>query len=345
MENNENKKEQELNKTTYTVSNLIGSGSFGSVYKATDNKTGQTVAIKKVFQDKRYKNRELSIMSELDHPAVVKLLRFFYTEAEKKGDVYLNLVMEFVPDSLFRTIRQYQKARTAMPELQLKIYSYQLIRALNYLQVTGISHRDIKPQNVIVNADTGELKICDFGSAKILEKGKPNIAYICSRYYRAPELIFGATEYDCAIDMWSTGCVIGEMVLLRPLFAGDTSVDQLVEIINILGSPTKEQVLIMNPQSKEFKFPKVAAKTLQYLFKRKTGNEQFIDLLGKMLTYEPEKRIKPLEALAHPFFDELREEKCALSNGVMPDLFYFSKEELKADYDGCKNLTPKWYKA
>jgi len=123
---------------------------------------------------------------------------------------------------------------------------YQLLRSLAYIHAKGICHRDIKPQNLLVDPEKFVLKLCDFGSAKTLVRGEPNIAYICSRYYRAPELIFGATDYAPAIDMWSTGCVMAELLLGQPLFPGESSVDQLVEIIKVLGTPTKEELYAMN---------------------------------------------------------------------------------------------------
>ncbi|XP_022684228.1 glycogen synthase kinase-3 homolog MsK-3-like, partial [Setaria italica] len=116
-----------------------------------------------------------------------------------------------------------------------KLYMYQICRALAYIHnCIGVCHRDIKPQNLLVNPHTHQLKLCDFGSAKVLVKGEPNISYICSRYYRAPELIFGATEYTTAIDVWSAGCVLAELLLGQPLFPGDSGVDQLVEIIKVI---------------------------------------------------------------------------------------------------------------
>ena len=96
---------------------------------------------------------------------------------------------------------------------------------MNYLASVGICHRDIKPQNLLVDPQTHSLKVCDFGSAKRLVRGEINVSYICSRYYRAPELIFGATEYTNAIDVWSVGCVMAEMLLGQPLFPGDSGVD------------------------------------------------------------------------------------------------------------------------
>jgi len=139
--------------------------------------------------------------------------------------------------------------------LLVKLYAYQNFRALAYIHALGICHRDIKPQNLLVDPTNHVLKICDFGSAKKLLKGEVNVSYICSRYYRAPELIFGATEYNNAIDVWSVGCVIAELLLGQPLFPGESGVDQLVEIIKVLGTPTREQIHSMNPNYSEFKFP------------------------------------------------------------------------------------------
>lgn len=124
----------------------------------------------------------------------------------------------------------------------IKIYSYQLFRGLNYLNSLNIAHRDIKPHNILVDS-SNRVVICDFGSAKQLVKGEVNIAYICSRCYRAPELIFGCTQYSPQIDMWSTGCVIIEMINGEPPFIGDSQMDLLVNIIRVLGTPDKQTIL------------------------------------------------------------------------------------------------------
>ncbi|KAK7392199.1 hypothetical protein VNO78_20629 [Psophocarpus tetragonolobus] len=211
---------------SYMAEQIVGNGSFGVVFQAKCLETGETVAIKKVLQDKRYKNRELQTMRLLDHPNVI-------------------------------------------------------CRALAYIHnCIGVSHRDIKPQNLLVNPHTHQLKICDFGSAKVLVKGEPNISYICSRYYRAPELIFGATEYTTAIDIWSAGCVLGEL-LLGQIF-------------------------------------------------RKGLPPEAVDLVSRLLQYSPNLRCSVLEALVHPFFDELRDPNTRLPNGrYLPPLFNFRANELK----------------
>lgn len=121
----------------------------------------------------------------------------------QKDEVYLNLVMEYVPETIYRSLRNYVKVKQNMPPILIKLYMYQLLRSLAYIHSIGICHRDIKPQNLLLNAQTGELKLCDFGSAKILVPGEPNVSYICSRYYRAPELIFGATNYTTSIGTYA----------------------------------------------------------------------------------------------------------------------------------------------
>ena len=163
-------------------------------------------------------------MRLVSHPNVVDLKAFFYSngdkvrvttpfpmsgaevsfvETQKKDEVYLNLVLEYVPETVYRASRHYAKLKQPMPMLQIKLYMYQLLRSLAYIHSVGICHRDIKPQNLLLNPATGVLKLCDFGSAKILVAGEPNVSYICSRYYRAPELIFGATNYTTNIGALS----------------------------------------------------------------------------------------------------------------------------------------------
>ncbi|KAA6418856.1 MAG: glycogen synthase kinase 3 [Trebouxia sp. A1-2] len=174
----------------YSTERVVGNGSFGVVFQATCLETGETVAIKKVLQDKRFKNRELQIMKMMDHCNVVQLQHCFYTTTEK-DEVFLNLVLEFVPETVYRIGKHYSKNGQRMPTLFVKLYVYQMCRALAHIHSMQVCHRDIKPQNLLVNTQTHQLKLCDFGSAKVLMKGEPNISYICSRYYRAPELIFG----------------------------------------------------------------------------------------------------------------------------------------------------------
>ncbi|CAD8140379.1 unnamed protein product [Paramecium octaurelia] len=344
LANDENQQQQRSEQAQkYALNQIVGNGTFGMVYLATNSVTGEKVAIKKVFQDKRYKNREHLIIQELNHPCVIKLKEAFFTQGDKGDDVYLNLVMDYIPDTLSKVVRYYRKAKQQFPNALLKVYGYQMFRALAYMEGIGICHRDIKPQNILVDPATHVLKICDFGSAKKLQKGEPNVAYICSRYYRAPELIYGATEYSTAIDVWSIGCVIAEMLIGEPLFPGESATDQLVEIIKILGTPTQEQVKMMNPQHKDFKFPLIKCHPWQKVFAKFKPDALFIDLISKLMVYPPKERLRPLEALAHPFFNDIRQAGFGIPNQTLPDFFDFTKEELSIQPEIAPKLYPTWY--
>ncbi|XP_068127066.1 glycogen synthase kinase-3 beta isoform X2 [Hyperolius riggenbachi] len=359
---------------SYTDTKVIGNGSFGVVYQAKLCDSGELVAIKKVLQDKRFKNRELQIMRKLDHCNIVRLRYFFYSSGEKKDEVYLNLVLDYVPETVYRVARHYSRAKQALPMIYVKLYMYQLFRSLAYIHSFGICHRDIKPQNLLLDPETAVLKLCDFGSAKQLVRGEPNVSYICSRYYRAPELIFGATDYTSSIDVWSAGCVLAELLLGQPIFPGDSGVDQLVEIIKVLGTPTREQIREMNPNYTEFKFPQIKAHpwtkkekhnvlttdlfmpreqlTQQRqphaqlslpaatVFRARTPPEA-IALCSRLLEYTPTARLTPLDACAHSFFDELRDPNPKLPNGRdFPALFNFTTQELSSNPSLSSILIP-----
>ena len=367
---------------SYSAERIIGNGSFGVVFEAKVVETNEVVAIKKVLQDKRFKNRELQIMRQLvkdPHTNIVALKHCFYSQVcyvimnarlsivlyllvsgrtllsvcvsllmpfsytvifasasheyqgEKQDELYLNLVLEYVPETVYSISRRHHKHNIPLPLMFVKLYLYQLSRALAHIHALGICHRDIKPQNLLVNPKNQQLKLCDFGSAKALVRGEPNVSYICSRYYRAPELIFGSTDYTTAIDIWSEGCVGAELLLGQPLFPGDSGVDQLVEIIKVLGTPTKEEIRSMNSNYIEFKFPQIRGCQWKKIFRNKTPDEA-MDFIAQTLAYTPNKRLKPFEGCAHPFFDELRIEGAELPNsgGELPPLFDWTPHELSS---------------
>lgn len=289
-------------------------------------------------------------MRKVSHPNIVDLKAFFYSN--EKDEVYLNLVLEYIPETVYRALRYFSKQKTSMPMIEVKLYTYQLFRSLAYIHALGICHRDIKPQNLLLNPKTGVLKLCDFGSAKILVQGEPNVSYICSRYYRAPELIFGATNYTTKIDVWSSGCVMAELMLGQPLFPGESGIDQLVEIIKVLGTPTREQIRTMNPNYVEHKFPQIKPHPFAKVFKKATPDA--IDLISRLLEYSPGVRLSAIEAMAHPFFDELRDPNTRLpdsrnisANGHsgpslrdLPPLFNFTELELSIAPELNSRLVP-----
>ncbi|KAK4960958.1 glycogen synthase kinase 3 [Elasticomyces elasticus] len=355
----------ETKEMQYTQCKIVGNGSFGVVFQTKLSPSGEDAAIKRVLQDKRFKNRELQIMRIVRHPNIVELKAFYYSNGDRvrdhdnlmgmqtalmeaqKDEVYLNLVLEFVPETVYRASRHFNKLKTTMPILEVKLYTYQLFRSLAYIHSQGICHRDIKPQNLLLDPQTGILKLCDFGSAKILVENEPNVSYICSRYYRAPELIFGATNYTTKIDVWSTGCVMAELMLGQPLFPGESGIDQLVEIIKVLGTPTRDQIRTMNPNYMEHKFPQIKPHPFSKVFRKADPNA--IDLISRLLEYTPTQRLSAIEAMVHPFFDELRDPNTRLpdsrhSNGTtreLPTLFEFTHHELSIQPNLNAQLVPQ----
>uniref|UniRef100_A0A3Q3BRZ9 Glycogen synthase kinase-3 beta n=1 Tax=Kryptolebias marmoratus TaxID=37003 RepID=A0A3Q3BRZ9_KRYMA len=323
---------------SYTDTKVIGNGSFGVVYQAKLCDSGELVAIKKVLQDKRFKVE----------PALNTCSFLVFASREQKDEVYLNLVLDYVPETVYRMARHYSRAKQTLPMIYVKLYMYQLFRSLAYIHSFGICHRDIKPQNLLLDPETAVLKLCDFGSAKQLVRGEPNVSYICSRYYRAPELIFGATDYTSSIgrppqgdDTTAvSGCVLAELLLGQPIFPGDSGVDQLVEIIKVLGTPTREQIREMNPNYTEFKFPQIKAHPWTKVFRPRTPPEA-IALCSRLLEYTPTARLTPLEACAHSFFDELRDPNVKLPNGrEKPSLFNFTTQELSSNPSLASILIP-----
>ena len=310
--NVELQQEEALKEGKFTAISIIGKGTFGIVYIAKKENCDEILAIKRVLQDKRYHNRELEILKELNHPNIINLRHFFYTKIEKEKDkeeLYLNCVCDYLPTTLSRILSINYQSGKQLDAFISKLYAYQMLLSLKYIHSVGVTHRDIKPQNILIDQKTNVLKLCDFGSAKKLVPGQKSLAYICSRYYRAPELIFGSTNYDSQIDVWSMGCVIAELVLERPLFPGNSPSDQLVEIIKILGTPSKEDILSMNPQFKDHKFPDIKPTPWGKIYRNRKIPPHFEDLLNKLLVYDPKKRLTAEKALEHEYFEEIRKMK------------------------------------
>mmetsp|Transcript_43614 Transcript_43614/g.68289 ORF Transcript_43614/g.68289 Transcript_43614/m.68289 type:complete len:355 (-) Transcript_43614:168-1232(-) len=319
------------------IGRVVGSGSFGVVFQAKVRISEETVAIKKVFQDERYENREVEIMSMLYHPNVVVLRHCF--NFSESNELYYNLELEFFAENIHRVCQHYTNHKQTLPLVYVKLYMYQLLRALGYLHSLGICHRDIKPQNLLIDPATQHLKLGDFGSAKLLTAIEPSISYICSRYYRAPELLLGAIDYTSSIDVWSAGCIMGELLIGFPFFRGESGTDQLVEIIKVLGTPTKAQVRAMNNEYFEFQFPKLASHPWENVFHGKNLNVEAVDLMELMLDYLPSRRIKAIKAIGHNFFNELRKTGARLPNAKsFPGLFDFNRQEFEFSRRNARNI-------
>jgi len=318
---------------SYIIESVIGCGSFGAVLRGMcDDENKTPIALKRVLQDKRYKNRELQTLKILDNPCVVKLLNSFYSQSTPTSEVFLNVVMDYLPINLHDAVKYYTQRHEQFPTVLAKTFTFQMLRGLCYIHSIGICHRDLKPHNVLCSMDTGELRICDFGSAKVLRPEEPSVAYICSRFYRAPELIFGATVYTTAIDMWSAGCIIAELFLGRPLLTGDTNNKQIQYIMRLLGSPTRDEIKAMNKNYKiPDTLPHIARAPWSKIF-RILPEDDALAIIDSLLVYVPSERATAAQLLVNPWFSSLAKHSTKLPNGcpLPPALFDYSKEELDA---------------
>ena len=160
----------------------------------------------------------------------------YFTYSKEKQ--YLNIVMDYYPINLSEYIYKEKKIKDQTFWLKFKVLTFYMLKALLYLQIHKIAHRDLKPHNILLNMNKLSLVICDFGSAKIINPSENNLAYICSRSYRAPQLILGHTKYSTPVDMWSIGCILMEMIIGETLFKAKNNIDQFMQIIKVLGSPS-----------------------------------------------------------------------------------------------------------
>eukprot|EP01128_Nolandella_sp_AFSM9_P010712 TRINITY_DN743_c5_g1_i1.p1 TRINITY_DN743_c5_g1~~TRINITY_DN743_c5_g1_i1.p1 ORF type:complete len:316 (+),score=97.74 TRINITY_DN743_c5_g1_i1:75-950(+) len=275
----------------------IGEGTYGVVYKARNRDDGTIVALKKIrleHEDEGVPStaiREISILKELDHPAIVKLHDVVHVQSK------LFLVFEFVDQDLKKYM---DDVKNIAPDL-VRSYCKQLLEGLLYCHQRRILHRDLKPQNLLIDR-SGHLKLADFGLARAFcVPIRPYTHEVITLWYRAPEILLGSQTYSVPVDVWSAGCIFAEMVTNRPLFPGDSEIDQLYRIFRTLGTPN-EAVWAGCTQFPEYKahFPSWKPQPLSKMVKG--ASDLALDLLQKMLIYDPGQRISAKAALQHPYF-------------------------------------------
>lgn len=301
----------------YVILKTLGRGAFGTVYLtySKGENENERYALKQTFQDTKYKNREGDVLKMLSHPGIVEIFDIFYTK--QRNSKYLNIVMEYFPETLHDLIERLQDHYLSLTYSDINWYSFQLMRACGYLETLNICHRDIKPQNILVNHKKKLIKLCDFGSAKILKEDSENKHYICSRFYRAPELLFKSMNYSCSVDLWSVGCCIAEMYIAEPLFAAHNTKHQIILIKNVLGpTPPKYPIISFNDReaknigiasiSKWIKTLKIEKnhKKLKYPLDQLNDHQTCYDLLflRQILQYNPNQRLNLKQTFEHPYF-------------------------------------------
>jgi len=279
----------------------VGEGTYGVVYKARERTSGEIVALKKIRLESEDEGipstaiREVSLLKELEHPNVVRLLDIVH------NDMRLYLIFEFLDLDLKRYMDT--AGPFGFPPQAVKSYLRQLLRGIEFCHSHRILHRDLKPQNLLID-HKGNLKLADFGLGRAF--GVPLRVYtheVITLWYRSPEILLGMKNYSTGVDIWSIGCIFAEMVTRKPLFPGDSEIDQLFKIFKILGTPddnTWPGVECLTDY--QMSFPKWKPQPLsQHVNLDANG----LDLLKQMLQFDPIKRISAKQALNHRYFADL----------------------------------------
>ncbi|ODO09419.1 cyclin-dependent kinase 1 [Cryptococcus amylolentus CBS 6273] len=285
-----------------TLEKSLLKGTYGVVYKAKDINTGSIVALKKIRLEAEDEGvpstsiREISLLKELSKDDnIVKLLDIVHSEAK------LYLVFEFLDMDLKKYMDSLGEKDGLGPDM-VKKFSYQLIKGIYFCHGHRILHRDLKPQNLLINKG-GDLKIADFGLARAF--GIPLRTYtheVVTLWYRAPEVLLGSRHYSTAIDMWSVGCIVAEMATRQPLFPGDSEIDEIFRIFRVLGTPD-EDVWPGVRSLPDYKptFPQWSPINLGDVVKGLDADG--MDLVAQTLVFDPAHRISAKRALRHPYFD------------------------------------------
>ncbi|XP_047341655.1 cell division control protein 2 homolog A isoform X1 [Impatiens glandulifera] len=281
----------------------IGEGTYGVVYKARDRTTNETIALKKIRLEQEDEGvpstaiREISLLKEMQHGNIVRLQDVVHSERR------LYLVFEYLDLDL-------KKHMDTCPEFykdpsHVKRFLYQILRGITYCHSHRVLHRDLKPQNLLIDRRTNALKLADFGLARAFGIPVKTFTHeVVTLWYRAPEILLGSRHYSTPVDVWSVGCIFAEMVNRQPLFPGDSEIDELFKIFRVMGTPNEDTWpgVTSLPDFKSA-FPKWPAKDLVTVVPNL--NAPGIDLLYKMLRLDPTRRITARAALEHEYFKDI----------------------------------------
>ena len=283
----------------FLVIGKVGEGSFGTVFLAKGHLSGAAVALKRIRLrdlDELPTNalRELNALRLVQHPNLMPLLTVYTSGAN------IVLVMPFAPRSLSSVLATRD---SPIPDTQARALGLMLLRGLHALHTNGVLHRDIKPQNILIY-DTGQLQLADFGQSRLLSPDKcASLSHaVSTRWYRAPELLLGDCHYNTAVDIWSAGCVVCQLISLSPIFPGESDIDQLFRVVQILGSPTPASWprFMSLPDYGKVQMPHGILPTpLRCVLP--LASDCALHLINSMLKYDDRMRISCSLALRHPW--------------------------------------------
>ncbi|KAL8291960.1 hypothetical protein RQP46_001426 [Phenoliferia psychrophenolica] len=317
----------------YQIIDVVGEGAYGVVSSAIHTATQSKVAIKKItpFDHSMFclrTLREIKLLRWFNHENIISILDIIKPPSvEAFTEVYL--IQELMETDLHRVIRSQE-----LSDDHSQYFLYQTLRGLKALHSAAVLHRDLKPSNLLLNANC-DLKICDFGLARSAFSGEQEAVgfmteYVATRWYRAPEIMLTFKEYTFAIDVWSVGCILAEMLSGKPLFPGRDYHHQLTLILDVLGTPSLDDFYaISSHRSRDYlrALPFKKRRPLQSLYPN--ANPLAIDLLERCLTFNPKKRITVEEALAHPYLEPYHDADDEPTAAVLPPAFFsFDKEQL-----------------
>ncbi|XP_015782920.1 mitogen-activated protein kinase 1 [Tetranychus urticae] len=291
----------------YVDLQYIGEGAYGMVVSATDTITKHKVAIKKIspFEHQTYCQRtlrEIKILTRFRHENIIDIRDIIRAPTiDQMKDVYI--VQCLMETDLYKLLKTQNLSND-----HICYFLYQILRGLKYIHSANVLHRDLKPSNLLLNT-TCDLKICDFGLARVADPEHDHTGflteYVATRWYRAPEIMLNSKGYTKSIDIWSVGCILAEMISNRPIFPGKHYLDQLNHILSILGSPSQEDLdCIINDKARSYLQSLPHKEKVPFFQLYENADDKALDLLDKMLTFNPNKRITVEQALAHPYLEQ-----------------------------------------
>ena len=291
----------------YVVEKIIGSGSYGVVIKARDTTDNSLVAIKRInkeiFDESILAKRILREIKLLAHFHDVNIigLRNILTPRTPDFDAFF-IVMEIMDTDLRAVLKSGQR----LSDQHVQFFVYQALRALHVIHAAGVIHRDITPANILVNTNC-DLKICDFGLAKEeSDDGQDMTDYVTMRWYRAPELVMEHRNYTGKIDVWGVGLIFGELLGSRPLCQGKDRVVQLDKIIEVIGTPSDEDIdAVGSAAAQRYLKKKGPRQPINWTEKYPAASPEALDLLQKMLAFHPDKRISVVDGMRHPYLSAM----------------------------------------